>query len=347
MIWNSSMAPPSKRQRGAALESALRLRIAQLDAQGQSTNMIARTVGCSESAVKKWKMRARLGSLEVLPRSGRPPKWSQSFKRKILTRMQGKLHCQVRAMSRKTGVPRTTLRSWTKEFGLKPYHLRSRFMCTNASKKRRLQFAKDYRNFDTFLTNGVFADECHFQLHKRPNSRNDVVYATSPEGIPFVNKVQRDSAVRVWGAISKNGVLPLKFYSGNLTATRYTSEILHDVGQLCRSLFPSEAYIFVQDNAPCHRAKHTQRWMAQSDIDDFISAAEWPAYSPDLNPIEGVWSVLAERVHRRKPHNLTELKRYLKKEWSLFKIEELQKCCFSLKSRLKQVIERRGAQTDY
>jgi hypothetical protein len=59
--------------------------------------------------------------------------------------------------------------------------------------------------------------------------------------------------------------------------------------------------------------------MFQSDIEDFVSAAEWPAYNRDQDPTEGVWSVLVKRVHRRKPHNITELDRCLQKEWSVFK----------------------------
>ncbi|GBO12851.1 hypothetical protein AVEN_149040-1 [Araneus ventricosus] len=48
-----------------------------------------------------------------------------------------------------------------------------------------------------------------------------------------------------------------------------------------------------------------------------ITRMDWPAYSPDLNPIEHVWDMLGRRIAARQPPPtcLPELRRTLLDEW--------------------------------
>jgi hypothetical protein len=44
-------------------------------------------------------------------------------------------------------------------------------------------------------------------------------------------------------------------------------------------------YLFIQDNASIHRAHLVQAWFTAHGI---IQIGNWPAYSPDLNPIKHI-----------------------------------------------------------
>uniref|UniRef100_A0A9J8DJK7 Tc1-like transposase DDE domain-containing protein n=1 Tax=Cyprinus carpio carpio TaxID=630221 RepID=A0A9J8DJK7_CYPCA len=71
-------------------------------------------------------------------------------------------------------------------------------------------------------------------------------------------------------------------------------------------------FIFQHDNDPKHTSESTKEWLHQKTI----KVLEWPSQSPDLNPIINLWGDLKRAVHRRCPHNLTDLERFCKQEWT-------------------------------
>ena len=101
--------------------------------------------------------------------------------------------------------------------------------------------------------------------------------------------------------------------------------------------------MFQQDNAPAHTAKDTKTVFETENIE----ILKWPAYSPNLNPIENLWGIQESNVDRRRPKDVNELQVFAKEEWRKFSQKIVRACINSMPNRLEQVIGRDGNMIDY
>ncbi|GLD64888.1 caspase-13-like protein [Lates japonicus] len=85
----------------------------------------------------------------------------------------------------------------------------------------------------------------------------------------------------VWGSISLTGKTRLVNIGGNLNAKRYQDEILQPVAILY--LHSLGLNSILQDDKACpHRAGFIRDYLQNLGMERM----EWPASSPDLNPID-------------------------------------------------------------
>ncbi len=96
----------------------------------------------------------------------------------------------------------------------------------------------------------------------------------------------------IWGAMSSSGVGPLCFLKTNVTAPIYQKMLEHFMLPSADQLFKDADFIFQQDLAPAHTAKSTNGWLN----DHGVGVLDWPANSPDLNPIENLWSIVKRKM---------------------------------------------------
>ncbi|GFY08945.1 uncharacterized protein TNCV_4661371 [Trichonephila clavipes] len=71
------------------------------------------------------------------------------------------------------------------------------------------------------------------------------------------------------------------FDAGSVNGTRYCNEISLPYVRLFRDAIGLQ-FLFMDDNAPCHRTVAVEQLLESEDIERM----DWPARSPDLNPIE-------------------------------------------------------------
>ena len=74
---------------------------------------------------------------------------------------------------------------------------------------------------------------------------------------------------------------------------------------------------------------------------------DWPSNSPDLNPIENLWSIVKRNVEKRMPRNLEDLKRMMVEEWNNIPDETIINLVKSMKNRCQLVIKNNGERIDY
>ena len=74
---------------------------------------------------------------------------------------------------------------------------------------------------------------------------------------------------------------------------------------------------------------------------------DWPAQSPDLNPMENIWSILAQQIYQHCPKTISGLKRKIELFCKNFSDKIIENCINSFPRRLRAVIKAKGGSTKY
>jgi hypothetical protein len=148
----------------------------------------------------------------------------------------------------------------------------------------------------------------------------------------------------IWAGMWADGTTQISFVEGNQKSTDY-------IYTLSEYLLPSAHlrfgtnFIFQQDNARIHTARNTKDIFNEENID----VMDWPALSPDLNPIENVWGYLVQQVYPTGTQYFSkeELKRVILHHWSRLDPAYLEKLVLGMKNRCIKVLQSKGKTIAY
>ncbi|GFV96825.1 uncharacterized protein TNCV_4350381 [Trichonephila clavipes] len=129
------------------------------------------------------------------------------------------------------------------------------------------------------------------------------------------------------------------FDAGLVNGTRYCNEILLPYVRLFRGAMGLQ-FLFMDDNAPCHRTVAAEQLLESEDIERM----DWPARSPDLNTIEHVWDFLGRRLAARTlpPVTIRELRLALQDEWAAMPQQLIDTLILSMSRRCETCLAVRG-----
>ena len=80
-----------------------------------------------------------------------------------------------------------------------------------------------------------------------------------------------------------------------------------------------------------------------------ITVMEWPACSPDMNPIEHLWDQLKQRIGRQVQNNTTlaQLEQIAIQQWNAIPMHRIRRLIRSMTTRVRECVQSNGAYTHY
>ncbi|KAI4470432.1 transposable element-related [Holotrichia oblita] len=122
--------------------------------------------------------------------------------------------------------------------------------------------------------------------------------------------------------------------NGHLTALQYRDILENVMLPSVTSLY--DQFTFQHDNSPIHTANVVQQWIT----DNNLRLLNWPARSPDLNPVENLCGYIKKRMRNLLWQKIVQ-------EWEEVTDDYCHKLIESIPSRLEDVIQNNGGWTHY
>lgn len=206
-------------------------------------------------------------------------------------------------------------------------------------KEARMDFAKKCIKGRLDWWKVIWSDEKKFNLDG-PDGINYYWHDLRKEPEYLSKRSFGGRSVMVWGAFQGKQLLDLQFIESTFNSEKYTEML-----QVSLLPFYYKNDVFMHDNASIHASKFTKNWLKMNQVE----VLDWPAHSPDLNPIENLWGILTRTVfaNGRQFGTKEELKIAIKDAWDDLLESTLESLNESIPNRIINVISKNGGQIDY
>ena len=320
---------------------------------GLSNRNVASKTGLSKSTISRIAQEIEIDKENL--KGGCPSKLSPADQRRIMHQItSGQLDNAVQATNyinniNQYNVSSSTVRRALKQSGFKAVVKAKRPLLKAQHRKARLSFALKYQHWTV--------DDWKRVLWTYETKINRIgsdghQYVWKKAGEPLSDRITQPTVkhgggnIMVWGCMGWNGVGRLAEIEGRMDSAQYVEILDQNLSQSIEDLeIPAGEAIIQQDNDPKHTSKMAQKWFSENHI----QMLDWPAQSPDLNPIEHLWNHLKKQLQKYSspPKGVWELWERVEMEWPKIEPQECQKLIESMPRRLDAVIKAKGGHTKY
>jgi len=240
-----------------------------------------------------------------------------------------------------------TVRRRLVEAGLPARRPRKKPFLTKKQQKARLIWAREHRHWTVEQWDKVtWSDESPFHLF----CSNGLIWVRRRpwevyEPICLKPTVKFGGGhINVWGIFSSQGVGPLYRINGIMDGKKYREILKNHMAPHVRQLGIKD-FIFQQDNDPKHKSKIVQNYLNNQQF----QLLSWPSQSPDLNPIENIWSYIKQKIRKRltRASNFDDVYEFVKQEWEMLDKDYLTTLVHSMPRRIELVIKNKGGHIHY
>jgi hypothetical protein len=201
-------------------------------------------------------------------------------------------------------------------------------------KAARLAFALKRATKNDFWERVTFSDEKKFNLDGPDGFR---YYWEDLRREPEVHskRVCGGGSVMVWAGIKWYGKTELVFLEGKQDSIDYQTTLRGSLIPFIEKLRSEHGVlklVFQHDNASIHASRSIKAFLRCQTF----STMDWPAKSPDFNPIENVWGQLSRLVFAggRQFDSREQLKQQIRLSWSQISQDYIDKLIRSMPTRM-------------
>jgi hypothetical protein len=311
----------------------VRVAVQNFKSLGHTKAEVMRMLGKSQHFVDRW---WDDDSAEDKEKGHRHQMFTRTVKSNIIKRLHdSKRPHSKRIVAREMRCSHSTIGRIAKEAGLKSVVAHWHPFLKPEQEAARRKFAKDHANED--WTAVLFVGEKKVGLHPTSNKQNDRVWIYDGEEPPGRHHDRHSAELNVSAGISFSGRSSIFIFSDNMDQVLY-KHILEDTLRPAGKKLEVRGWKLYQDNDPKYKSKVVQNFLDEQRVVRLLA----PAKSPDLNPIENVWSMLDTEVQKCRPTNLASLQNAIIKGWKNIPQKSIQNCIMSMPTRLALVKKAQG-----
>jgi transposase len=341
---------------GRGLSPTKKAHILHLLGLQKSIRAVAKEVACSPSTVHSV---ARGSNVTIADnRGGRPKSLTNREVKEVARALIGHdIHTATEARSLihsrfGKSVHSTTISRALRATGMKAVVKKKKPLLTQRHRKLRLEFARKYASYTPAdWKRVIWSDETKINRFQSDGRRWSWSKSSGGAGVLKDSEVSPTlkfggGSLMMWGCMTSTGVGGFCRILGTMDADLYC-EILR--GELMDTLEAQNLdvteVIYQQDNDP----KHTSLKASKTLEDLGLEVLDWPAQSPDLNPIEELWRYLKIRLGRypKPPEGIEELWVRVQKEWKDIPGNLISELVASMPRRIEAVLRAKGGHTKY